>query len=142
MHIDTPIPLLYCNVTDPDPPWEQLKLPEGGTNKWLLVDQVTIPASLNGNRRRSVFCERNWLYLVIYPTVIAGKPTRGAGRAGKLKRIPDDQRTAAGLATISANKPKQEFAIWWELCNTKPQVTEKVEARKKKKAAEKKQKAK
>jgi hypothetical protein len=133
---DDATPLMYCTVLDPELDTDALGLPTSPGSKfgWNIVTNLTLPYQLSAARQHQLLCEWDWLYLMEY------EGTGGRhGRKAKIEAIDDDERTCAGLAEISKNQPKQEYAIWWEMCHDKPdakarlkeQIEQNKEAKKK-----------
>jgi hypothetical protein len=66
--------------------------------------------------------EENWVYLLKYDLNTQGRE----GRQGYIQKIANGYRSVAGIAELQRLCPKQEFAIWWELCNTTALVKERT----------------
>jgi hypothetical protein len=87
---------------------------QGDKKGWNIISSLTLPAGLSTATQQAIMCSADWIYLVVYDVALGRN-----GRHGHLEAIVDEERTPQGLADICKGSPRQQFAIWWELCNDK-----------------------
>jgi hypothetical protein len=59
--------------------------------------------------------EDDYIYRVVQPT---NQSIGRGGRAGKLKKLSESNRTFHGLQDLSQKDPTTEFCVWWELLHS------------------------